>query len=76
MEGLFHLYFTFPSTPSKIHPPQKKKYQKDCLFFFERFCNNKNVIVIVNISSSYIFSYPTLLVISDVFCNKNLHKLC
>ena len=56
-EGSYHLFFTFPSIPSKTHPPEKKKCQEDCslIFIFQRFLNKKIVI-----NSVYVLFPPDL----------------
>ena len=44
-EGSFHLFFTFPSTPSKTHPPQKENARKIVhSFSFSKVSQEKIVI--------------------------------
>ena len=47
-EGSFHLFFTFPSIPSKTHPPQKEKARRLFInFYFPKVFRKKKLQLIV-----------------------------
>ena len=77
-EGSFHLFFTFPSTPSKTHPPQKKMPGRLFIIFFsQRFLNKKIIVNFVfvlfppdldNFKSKGVETFPPLTLFHTQLC--------